>query len=83
LENAPQSYFKFVVNGETAEDVIIEIENIIKEIPWYSDIFLMPLGETTEILNKNALPAAKLAIKKGWKYSDRLHIRLWEDEMSR
>ena len=79
LENAPESYFKFVVNGETAEDVIIEIENIIKEIPWYSDIFLMPLGETTEILNKNALPAAKLAIKKGWKYSDRLHIRLWED----
>lgn len=79
LENSPHSYFKFVIDGEHAEDVGIEIENIIKEIPWYSDIFLMPLGETTDVLNKNALPTAELAIKKGWKYSDRLHIRLWED----
>lgn len=80
LENSPNSYFKFVIDGAHADEVAVEIENIIKEIPWYSDIFLMPLGETTEILSKNALPTVELAIKKGWKYSDRLHIRLWENK---
>lgn len=80
LENSPHSYFKFVVDGEQKNEVGKEIETIIKEIPWYSDIYLMPLGETTEVLNKNALPTAELAIEKGWKYSDRLHIRLWEDK---
>lgn len=79
LENSPDSYFKFVVEGKHKDAVGDEIEAIIKEIPWYSDIYLMPLGETTKVINENALPTAELAIKKGWKYSDRLHIRLWED----
>lgn len=81
LENTPSSYFKFVIDGSKSDEVSCEIENIIKEIPWYSDIYLMPLGDTTEVLNKNALPTAELAIKKGWKYSDRLHIRLWENKV--
>ena len=83
LENAPESYFKFVVNGETAESTGNEITAILKEIPWFASVYLMPLGETSEVMKKNALATAELAIKKGWKYSDRLHIRLWEDEMSR
>ncbi len=83
LENAPESYFKFVVNGETAESTGNEITSILKEIPWFASVYVMPLGETSEVIKKNALATAELAIKKGWKYSDRLHIRLWEDEMSR
>lgn len=83
LENSPHSYFKFVVDGAKKNEVGKEIENIIKEIPWYADIYLMPLGETTEVLKHNALQTAELAIEKGWKYSDRLHIRLWENEIAK
>jgi 7-carboxy-7-deazaguanine synthase len=80
LENAPDSYFKFVINGESRDEVTEEIEGILKEVPWYANVYLMPMGETTETINKNALKCAELAIEKGWKYSDRLHIRIWEDK---
>jgi len=82
LENTQGSYFKFVVGGskEQIERTGEEISSILKEIPWLADVYLMPLGETKDELDKNALPTVNLAIKNGWKYSDRLHIRLWNDK---
>lgn len=80
LENAQNSYFKFVVNAEDKDSIALEIDSILQEIPWFASVYLMPMGETNEILNKNALPCAELALEKGWKYSDRLHIRLWNDK---
>ena len=81
LENTKGSYFKFVIDGSKAKEVGEEITNILKEIPWYSDVYVMPLGDIPETLEKNALPTAELAISKGWKYSDRLHIRLWGNKV--
>ena len=80
LDNAKSSYFKFVVNGEDKEDLKNEINSILSEIPHFADVYLMPMGETNEILNKNSLKTAELAIENDWKYSDRLHIRLWNDK---
>lgn len=80
LENAPDSYFKFVINGEHKDEVTAEIEQILKEVPWYANVYLMPMGETSEVINRNSVKCAELAIEKGWKYSDRLHIRIWEDK---
>lgn len=40
-------------------------------------IWLMPEGISKEDLEKTALETAELAIKYGFNYSDRTHIRLW------
>lgn len=68
------SFYKFVLSGELCEiDEIDEILNIHK-----NDVWCMPLGCDKIELEKNALKVAEFAIKRGFNYSDRLHIRLWD-----
>ena len=80
IENSPQSYLKFVVGKDGIEESEKEIDAILKEIPAYCDVYLMPLGGTRETLAYNAQPVIELCIKKGFKYSDRLHIRIWDNK---
>lgn len=80
IENAPNSYLKFVVDPANIEREEKEIDTILKEIPIYGDVFLMPLGETKETLDNNAPLVIEMCIKKGFKYSDRLHIRVWDSK---
>ena len=70
-ENAKKSFFKFVVDRDLKE----EIEDIARgvDIP----IYCMPLGSTKEELEKNAPFVFDFCLKNGYKYSDRLHIRLF------
>ena len=44
------------------------------------DIYLMPMGDTASDIDKNSLSVIELCIKKGFKYSDRLHIRVWDNK---
>ena len=41
---------------------------------------LMPEGINKEQLDQNCLPTAETALKNGWSYTDRIHIRLWNDK---
>ncbi len=68
--------FKFVV--DKMED-IIEIEYLIKrhKIPYWN-IVIMPQGTTAEELDSKALWIIPECIKRGWRFSDRLHIRIWK-----
>lgn len=79
IENSPNSYLKFVVDRENILATEKEIDSILKEIPVYTEVYLMPLGDTQEILTHNAKSVIELCIKKGFKYSDRLHIRIWDN----
>lgn len=69
-----QVYFKFVIQSE---DDIKEIEDIIQKDDLYHDIYVMPVGGTKEIYEKNKIKVAELALEKGWKFSDRLQCSLW------
>ena len=40
----------------------------------------MEMGANEDELNKNALKTAQFAIKHGFNYSERIHIRLWGDK---
>ncbi|EFP1838417.1 7-carboxy-7-deazaguanine synthase QueE, partial [Campylobacter jejuni] len=51
---------------------------ILKEAP--NQIFCMPMGENEQNLTKNAQKIAEFCIKNGYNYSDRIHIRLWNDK---
>lgn len=41
---------------------------------------LMPEGINKEQLEKNCFPTAIAALENGWNYTDRLHIRIWNDK---
>ena len=41
---------------------------------------LMPEGLNKEQLDRNCYPTAMAALENGWTYTDRLHIRIWNDK---
>ena len=45
-----------------------------------SHIMLMPEGITNEQISSSAQEAVEVCIQKGWKFCDRLHIRIWGDK---
>jgi organic radical activating enzyme len=73
------SYFKFVISNE--EDVA-EVEALVSTTlrgVSRDRIYLMPEGRTPKQLEARAPWVAEQARLRGWRYSDRLHIRLWGD----
>lgn len=60
------SYLKFVIDEGFKEEANIEIQNILSSIPKV-DVFLMPMGDTAEQINKNSEAVINLAIENGYK----------------
>ena len=79
IKVSPKSYLKFVVDKDSLSKASDEIDEILKQIP-KCEVYLMPLGDTSEIIDKNSLSVIELALEKGYKYSDRLHIRVWNNK---
>ena len=74
-----ESYLKFVVGDDFLQVANDEIDAILKEIP-KCEVYLMPLGDTADKIDKNSEAVINLALEKGYKYSDRLHIRVWDNK---
>ena len=79
LSNSKESYLKFVIGDDFLDSAILEIQDILKDIP-KCEVFLMPLGDSAKKIDENSLEVINLAIKYGFKYSDRLHIRVWNNK---
>ena len=78
LSSYKNSWFKFVITDEKDWDEI-EIDYLIFNIIQKDQIILMPSGGNLLELNKNRKWVAELAISKGVRFSDRLHITLWDN----
>jgi len=74
-----ESYLKFVIDIKSKDNTSLEIDDILSQIP-KCEVYLMPMGDTNEDLDKNSLSVISLAVQKGYKYSDRLHIRVWNNQ---
>ena len=81
LENTKQSYLKFVVAKKNSDGTMNEIREILDSLSCYADVFLMPLGDTNEVLNENRVSVAELCIEHNFMYSDRMHIAIWGNKM--
>tara|TARA_B110000046_G_scaffold182656_1_gene217108 strand:+ start:1035 stop:1787 length:753 start_codon:yes stop_codon:yes gene_type:complete len=79
INKSKASYLKFVLDKCFIKNATNEIDDIMKQIP-DCDVYLMPLGDTSELIDTNSLSAIELALEKGYKYSDRLHIRVWNNK---
>lgn len=75
LSTMPNSWFKFVV------DTMGDWDEIVKDFLPIIDreqIILMPQGATQKELNQKRAWVADLAAHKGVRFSDRLHVTVWD-----
>ena len=79
LTKSKKSYLKFVLDVDFLPLASQEIEYIISNIP-KCDIYLMPLGDTAKTIDTNSKSVIEYALEKGYKYTDRLHIRVWDNK---
>jgi len=70
-------YFKFVVSDDQDVEEVDKAVAEFKEKQIFSDVYLMPCGATQEGQAKTARQVAELCLKKGYKFSPRLHVDLF------
>ena len=73
LFNNADCFYKFVTTANEFDEIkdILSIQN--------GEVWCMPLAKNQDELRQNAKSVASFAIKNGFNYSDRLHIRIWND----
>ena len=76
--SSPKAWFKFVVAEPADLQEIIDLCTT-HQIP-RTRVLLMPEGRTCEELNRHAGWLAETCRDQGFRFSDRLHIRLWGDK---
>ena len=79
ISNTHESYLKFVISKEFITKAKNEIESISSIIP-DCEIYLMPMGDSADEINKHSESVINMAIESGYKYCDRLHIRVWDNK---
>lgn len=77
--NAKDAFFKFSVDEDSINMALDdEIEQITAHAP-QTDVYCMPLGGNKADVEKNTLPLIEYCKNKGYNFSDRLHIRIWDE----
>ena len=76
--HAKESFFKFTVDkahiGSKLEE---EIEKIVAYLP-NEPVYCMPMGGSKAEVEANTEAVIEFCKRKGYRYSDRLHIRIWD-----
>jgi organic radical activating enzyme len=73
-------YLKFVV---ATEEDLQDAERAVDEYRhsgFTGPVYLMPLGGVERVYNLNNRAVAEMAMRKGWRYSDRLQVPLFKNE---
>ncbi|PAW71575.1 MAG: 7-carboxy-7-deazaguanine synthase QueE [Verrucomicrobiia bacterium Tous-C5FEB] len=76
--SSPKAWFKFVIAAKADLDEVLALQNEFS-IP-ASRILLMPEGRSAAELDTTAANIAELCRRHGFRFCDRLHIRLWGDK---
>ncbi|MDA3946340.1 MAG: 7-carboxy-7-deazaguanine synthase QueE [Helicobacteraceae bacterium] len=77
--NAKEAFFKFSIDADSIDIGLDEqIEEIIAHAP-KTQVYCMPVGSSKAEVEKNAEPLIEYCKVKGHTYSDRLHIRIWDE----
>lgn len=73
---------KFVITEQHHDHELGEVEAFVSKFNFFRNmVYLMPEGQTNAELNsKHVSKVAQSCIDLGYTYSDRLHVRLWDDK---
>lgn len=75
-----EAFFKFSIDAESIDiSLEDEIDSILLHSP-KTKVYCMPLGGTKAEIESNTEPLIEFCKSKGYNFSDRLHIRVWNDE---
>ncbi|RUM63392.1 MAG: 7-carboxy-7-deazaguanine synthase QueE [Sulfurimonas sp.] len=78
IAHADESFFKFTVDAQSlCEGLEAEIDAILS-LARQTDITCMPKGGCKQEVEANTQAVIDYCKKKGFRYSDRLHIRIWD-----
>ncbi len=75
--NEPKAWFKFVACDQSDVDEILAFAEAHAIPP--NRILVMPEGRTSAELDRHAPDVAAGCLAHGWRFCDRLHVRLWGD----
>lgn len=73
------TYLKFVIGSQQDADEAEEAVNAYRKAGFAGPVYLMPLGGTERLYSLNNRSVAEYAMRKGWRYSDRLQIPLFKN----
>lgn len=78
ISNTKGSFFKFSVDEPSLVNILeTEIDAIITPHP-YTSVYCMPLGGNKAHIEANCEAVIEFCKRRGFIYSDRLHIRIWD-----
>jgi organic radical activating enzyme len=79
-ENYGTVYLKFVItNTEDLKDAERAVEEY-RAAGFRGHVYLMPVGGVESVYSLNNRNVADIAMRKGWRYSDRLQVPLFKNE---
>jgi len=77
--NAKDAFFKFSIDRDSINIALEdEIESITMHAPKIK-VYCMPLGGNKADVEANTEPLIEFCKAKGYNFSDRLHIRIWDE----
>jgi len=79
-EQVGTAYLKFVVVTEQDIEDAERAVDAFKSAGFKGHIYLMPVGGVESVYTLNAKNVALAAMKRGWRYSDRLQVPLFKNE---
>ena len=74
------TYLKFVVATEEDIEDADRADREFRTQGFVGPTYLMPVGGVDSVYNLNAKNVALAAMKRGWRYSDRLQVPLFKNE---
>jgi hypothetical protein len=79
-EDIGYAYLKFVV---ATEEDLVDAERAVEEYRaagFQGPVYIMPVGGVERVYTLNNRAVAEMAMRKGWRYSDRLQVPLFKNE---
>ncbi len=76
--HAKEAFLKFTIDADLVNTTAIDEINEIKEILPELDVYCMPVGESRDTIWKNDKAVFEFCMKHNFRYSDRLHIRVFD-----
>jgi 7-carboxy-7-deazaguanine synthase len=73
-------YLKFVVASQEDADEAEKAVEAYRDAGFMGPVYLMPVGGVESVYHLNNRAVAELAMKKGYRYSDRLQVPLFKNE---
>jgi len=76
--HAKEAFLKFTIDAVLVESTALDEINEIKEILPDLDVYCMPVGESRDTIWKNDKAVFEFCMEHNFRYSDRLHIRVFD-----